>query len=265
MIRIGDKVHLKSDKGLFMVISQLKQNKETMYEVTNGNSTFWTNVKNFDMGTVHEQLCLFDFAEEIESIAKSMPSSAKEELKRVYKEGDTFSNGNATIKLIRGGHWCNGDSLSTEITIGDYRMDYAGCFLHFNIQENRYEPVTDDTRFALAAMGFSFSRLEDGKWVNLDGDNMHHIHWLNDPKICALVDEAYKDEWHGDDRYSIRYDIRDLFTMKWLGLESLPKKNLERIEKSCGKRNWKKKPTYYDVDITFGELLKFLKMKEVNA
>lgn len=255
MHKIGDKVRLDSDKGVFTITSTIKQKSETMYEVTNGDTTFWTNETNFKNSHSCEQLCLFDFADEI----ASQKPAIEEKTVRVYKEGDKFSNGSITIEIANN-QWGRTELLRA--TANGYMME--GNFLMcYNIEKSSFDEITDDTIIRMGALGFSFSRLEDGEYHSLQGDGWNRIEWLHDPKIAALVEEAYKDEWHGDDRISVEYDLRDLFVMKWMGLERLPKKNLERTMISTYNR--KMKPTYYDVEIKLGELLRFMKMKEVQA
>ena len=107
-------------------------------------------------------------------------------------------------------------------------------------------------------MGFEFYILEDGAWRDFNGDNWTHIEWLEDPEINEMVDEAFKEAWKGDNKISVSYDFRNLFVMKWLGLEKLPRRYMERVERS-------KHPMYYNISVPFGEFLKFLHMKEAEA
>lgn len=245
---IGTKVLIKSDKGVFTIIATMKQKDGLMYEVTNGIQTFWTNRANFSDKPKIEQMSLFDFADEIANQKPEEPNV------RVYKAGDRFSNGDVTARLVKNGKGPN--SLSLEVTKGRYRFTIDESF--YDAWKGEYLPFTDETLIAFYAMGFEFYILEDGAWRDFNGDHWMHIEWLEDPEINAMVDEAFKDAWHGDKRTSVSYDFRDLFVMKWLGLERLQNRYLKRVVET-------KHPKYYNVSIPFGEFLKFLHMKEVEA
>ena len=93
--RVGSKITLKSDKGVFTIVSAMKQKDGIMYEVTNGAQTFWTNRANFGDKPKIEQMSLFDFAEEIANLKPEEPKV------RVYEAGDRFSNGCAYGKEMK--------------------------------------------------------------------------------------------------------------------------------------------------------------------
>lgn len=253
---IGDKITLKSDKGVFTIISTMKQKDGLMYEVTNGIQTFWTNRANFSDKPKIEQMCLFDFADEIASQKPEEPEV------RVYKAGDRFSNGGAVVELIP----LSSEELSIRIETCGYRMEYGRPFRCYDVMKDEYQPITDDTEIAFAALGFKFWREERGEWIDLNGDSQHHIPWLGeDAEINRFVEDEFGNAWHGDEKITVRYDFRDVFMMKWLGLEKLPSRHLQRINGCIGCKYSKEQRhlmTYYDIEMPFGEFLKFLHMKE---
>lgn len=248
-LRTGSKVTLKSDKGVFTIISTMQQEDGLMYEVTNGIQTFWTNRANFSDKPKVEQLCLFDFADEIASMRPAVEEA------RAYKAGATFSNEEVTVRLIKDKEDEPND-LSIEVTKGKYRFTINESV--FDPWKKEYVPFTNETIIAFYCMGFEFYILEDGEWRDFNGDHWTHIEWLEDPEINAMVDEAFKDAWKGNDQISISYDFRDLFVMKWLGMEKLPNRYMERVVRGM-------RPMYYNISVPFGEFLRFLHMKEVQA
>lgn len=245
---IGAKVALKSDKGVFTIVSTMKQKDGLMYEVTNGIQTFWTNRANFSDKPKVEQLCLFDFADEIASM------EPLDEEARTYSAGSTFANGDITVRLIKDEE-DDPNELTLEVTKGRYRFTIDES--HYDPWKKEYVPFTDETTIAFYCMGFEFYILEDGGWRDFNGDRWTSIEWLEDPEIKTMVDEAFKDAWKGNDQISVSYDFRDLFVMKWLGLEKLPSRYMERVQS--------KHPMYYNIEIPFGEFLRFLRMKEAKA
>ena len=253
---IGDKITLKSDKGVFTIVSTMKQKDGLMYEVTNGIQTFWTNRANFSDKPKIEQMCLFDFADEI---ANQKPEEPKV---RVYKAGDRFSNGGAVMEIIP----CGPDGkLSIAFECNGYRCEYAAPFGQYDIETDTYKDVTDETSTCFAALGFSFWKITENGLKDLNGDGMYNIDWLRDDGIASMVNDAFKDAWKGNDQISVSYDFRDLFMMKWLGLEKLPSRHLQRINGCIGCKYGKEQRhlmTYYDIEMPFGEFLRFLHMKE---
>lgn len=259
-LRAGSKITLKSDKGVFTIVSAMKQKDGIMYEVTNGAKTFWTNRANFGDKPKIEQMSLFDFAEEIASLKPEEPKA------RAYKAGDRFSNGGAVLELIPS----RGEELGIRIETRGYRMEYDKPFLCYDVAKNEHRPVTDDTDIAFAALGFKFWRYERGNWIGLNGDGQRHIHWCRgDEEINRFVDDEFGNAWRGDDKISVRYDFRDVFMMRWLGLKNLPSRHLQRINGAIGcaygKEMKRHLMTYYDIAMSFGEFLRFLRMKEVEA
>ena len=259
-LRAGSKITIKSDKGVFTIVSAVKQKDGLMYEATNGIQTFWTNRANFSDKPKAEQMSLFDFADEIANLKPEEPKV------RVYKAGDRFSNGVAVAELIPS----RGEELGIRIETRGYRMEYGKPFLCYDATENEHLPVADDTEIAFAALGFKFWREDRGNWIDLNGDGQHHIHWLGgDEKMNRFVDGEFGNARHGDGKTSVRYDFRDVFMMRWLGLRNLPSRHLQRINGAIGcayGKETKRHPmTYYDIEMPFGGFLRFLHMKEVEA
>lgn len=208
---------------------------------------------------MNEQLSIFDFDfREAQAPAKPKP-------KKTYHLGATFQKNGLTVFIKRryfkskipadikralkeyfertGDDSCWTDLICFEKN--GYRMEVDGILNYDKKTGEPIIPIPEDARIIFPAMSFDFFK---GK-KSLNGDGYTNIPWLKDEKIVGLVREAFPKQ------PSNECDFRDLFVMKWLGLERLPNKYFDRVKGQTTKK-------YYDIDISLGELLKFLGMEE---
>ena len=220
---------------------------------------------------MNEQLSIFDF----DFGEQQPPAPAKPKPKRSYPLGATFQKNGLTVSIKRK---CFKDTLLesfknilpeyykrmegkydwwTDLICFEkngYRMEVDGILNYDRKTGEPIIPIPEDARIIFPAMSFDFFKGEK----SLNGDGYTNIPWLKDKKIVRLVREAFPKQPIADRIcYSNEYDFRDLFVMKWLGLERLPNKYFDRVKGQTTKK-------YYDIDITLGELLKFLGMEETK-
>ena len=170
-----------------------------------------------------KQMSLFDFLGEM---GTEMPRTE-------YRVGQTFSKPGLSVGIV--------DGPGLRFTKNGYAMELKTIGA-----DGTSFPET--ARFMMPAMYFSFYK----NGVPM-GDS-----WLADPDILEMLREHWPEEYvRTGNEIFLKPDFRDLFTMKWLGLERLPDRHFERIE---GRKP--KHATYYDIDISVGELLRFLGVKE---
>ena len=197
------------------------------------------------------QMSIFDFMDE-DGFTEVLPEIPPKPL--FYEKGQKWKS----------------DTVSIELCFTDYGKPFLtfevngikaviNCIAHYDPWKDEYEPISDKTEVAFAAMAFSFYEGETSLNGTEDGRN---IHWLSDARFISQVKEAYGCLSEGDRKYTVNYDLRDLYVEKWLGLERLPIKNFCRIWKKENEQKWCFK-RYYNILVPFGDMLRCMKARPI--
>lgn len=195
------------------------------------------------------QMSIFDFMDE-DGFTEVLPEIPSKPL--FYEKGQKWKS----------------DTVSIELAFTDYGKPFLifetkgikaviNCISHFDPWKDIYEPISDKTEVAFAALAFSFYEGETSLNGTKDG---HNIHWLSDARFTNQVKEAYGCLREGDHRFTVDYDLRDLYVDKWLGLEKLPVKYFCRIWKKPSESKWCFK-RYYNIQVPLGEMLRHMKAR----
>lgn len=202
------------------------------------------------------QLSLFDFLNEEPEIEIKEPPKPK-----VFQNGTKWLLPNGSgIEL----YWDKGKKSILRF-FRDGKLGLEGlnariyCFQNFDWRLPRgedYLPITEETMVCFAAMCFDF--YDGERDLNKESDSSWKIPWFSEEKYQRIVLEelGYTKKEPINAKCSERvYDLRDVLVFKWLNLGELPTRYYERINKEKGEKR------YYDISMTFGEMLRYAKAR----